>query len=129
MDSVGRLNSIIEVLRRQIAESGRRMESTGNNTLGSKSRTSAGSMARPGLPELKLRLQARLRHLDPADPDKARKSQKLFLESVLAWEFGDSLLLDRRFADLVEEIHQTLASYPDMEKQLTELLVNLPKDE
>jgi len=129
VDSVGRLNSIIEVLRRQIAESGRRMEAAGNNTLGNKPRTGSESMARPGLPELKLRLQARLRHLDPADPDKARKSQKLFLESVLAWEFGDSLLLDRRFDDLVEEILQALSSHPDMEKQLTELLVTLPKDE
>jgi hypothetical protein len=129
MDSVGRLNSIIEVLRRQIAENGRRMEATGKNTLGSKTQTGAGPMARPGLPELKLRLQARLRHLDPADPDKVRKSQKLFLESVLAWEFGDSLLLDRRFGDLVEEINQVLASHPDMEKQLTELLVTLPKEE
>lgn len=129
MDSVGRLNNIIEVLRRQIAENGRRMEATGKNTLSSKAQTGSGPMARPGLPELKLRLQARLRHLDPADPDKARKSQKLFLESVLAWEFGDSLLLDRRFGDLVEEIHKTLASHPDIEKQLTDLLVTLPREE
>ena len=129
MDSIGRLNSIIEVLRRQVAENSRRMEATGKSTLSNRSQVGTGSMTRPGLPELKLRLRTRLRHLDPTDPDKARKSQKLFLESVLAWEFGDALLLDRRFGDLVDEIHQTLISRPEMEKQLTELLVALPKEE
>jgi hypothetical protein len=129
MDSVGRLNGVIEVLRRQIAENSQRMDKAEGRTLGSQVRpTGPGAQARPNLAELKLRIQTRLRHIDPADPDKAKKSQKVFLESVLAWEFGESLLLDRNFDEMLGEIQKSLASQPDVEKQLADLLAILPEN-
>lgn len=124
MDALSRLNSIMETLRRQVAESGRRMQVTGHT------RPPAGNVAsstpRPGLPELKQRLLERLRNIDPDDPHKPYRSRRLFLESVLTWEFGDRLPLDRRFDDLVDKLLKLIDTDPDLKRQMTELLASLP---
>jgi hypothetical protein len=125
MDPINRLNSIMAALQRQIAETGRHTgpshkAATGNNP--------AVHATAPGLQELRRKLQQRLRGVNPDDTQKDRKSQRLFLESVLAWEFGEGLLQDSRFDELIDNIQLALNSNPTVESQMRELLKNLTAD-
>ena len=102
MDSINRLNSIMAILQRQIAETDRQTRSSQQATPG---RKPTANTATPGLVELRRKLHKRLSDISPNDPQKSRKSQRLFLESVLAWEFGEGLLQDSHFDALIDNIH------------------------
>lgn len=122
MDPINRLNSIMATLQRQIAETGRHADPTYKPVTG---RHPAVHATASGLQELRKKLQQRLSGINPDDTQKARKSQRLFLESVLAWEFGEGLLQDSRFDELIDNIQLALNSNPTVESQMRELLKNL----
>jgi len=52
----------------------------------------------------------RVQAIDPADPHKARKAFRIFLESVLLAELGESLINDPAFYQLVEQVQQDMES-------------------
>jgi len=120
LDSVSRLNQMMEVLRRQMTGS------TGRTEAGRSQPNNVGQQTRaadkPGIPELRARIHERLRALDPADPRRSQKAKRLFLESVLAWEFGNELLLDRRLEDMLDGIQQTISTSPELDARFDELL-------
>jgi len=59
---------------------------------------------------------------DPRQPEKARR---IFLESVLAWQFGDELLIDRGFAEVVSGVQEALRAHPQVDSRLAEVLREL----
>lgn len=120
LDSVNRLSQMMEVLRRQMAESARRMETGESRT--SKAGQPGSASAKSGIQELRARLHERLSALDPTDPRRSRKAKRLFLESVLAWEFGNELPLDRRFDDMLEDIQHTISASPELDARFDQLL-------
>src|SRR5581483_4218704 len=77
---------------------------------------------RPPLTALKSKIQPRLKANDPRQPEKARR---IFLESVLAWQFGDELMVDRGFADIVSGVQEALSAHPQMDSRLAEILREL----
>lgn len=122
MDPISRLNSIMAILQRQIAETDRHVKSGHRSTPG---RNTALHTTATGLQELRRKLQKRLSDINPDDTQKDRKSQRLFLESVLAWEFGEGLLQDSQLDELIDNIQQALNSDPTVERQMRELMTNL----
>ena len=52
----------------------------------------------------------RVRAIDPQDPDRRRKAMRVFLESVLLAELGESLINDDGFYQLVEQVQQQMAA-------------------
>ena len=56
----------------------------------------------------------RVRGVDPADPDAHAKAFQVFLESVLLAEFGDHLINDPAFHQLVESVYRQMASTPEL---------------
>jgi hypothetical protein len=53
-------------------------------------------------------LAQRIRGLDPADPDRPSKAVRLFLEGELVREFGDTLLDDPAFTEMVDAVEQQM---------------------
>jgi hypothetical protein len=53
-------------------------------------------------------VRQRLRALDPADPRHAAKATRVFVESVLVAEFGDSLINDPKFRELIDDVAATM---------------------
>jgi ferric-dicitrate binding protein FerR (iron transport regulator) len=71
---------------------------------------------------LRQRVLDRVKSIDPSDPQRKNRSRRIFIESVLAWEFGEQLLSDRRLDELVEQVLDAMSSLPDIDQQLSELL-------
>ncbi len=80
---------------------------------------------RPALTVLKAKVQERLKALDPHDPRQPEKARRIFLESVLAWQFGDDLMVDRGFADVVSGVQEALRAHPQVDARLGQLLRDL----
>jgi hypothetical protein len=124
--TIDRLSTVMEVLRRQIAESAQRLDTKGGKAPAPT--TSGNAPAKPPLQDVKRRIRERLVTISPQDPDRAKKAQRLFIESVLAWEFGDALLLDNRFSEMLDRVQEGLAALPDMNQQFEKLLETLQKN-
>jgi hypothetical protein len=122
MDPVSRLDQILQVIGRQMSERASHLEA-GAKTIGSA--TPARAARRPSLAVLKSKVQQRLRALDPNDARRADKARRIFLESVLAWQFGDELLLDRGFEEIVSGVQEALRAHPGVDARLVQLLGEL----
>jgi hypothetical protein len=121
--TIDRLNGVVEVLRRQIAESARRLDVRGKP---SKAPDTVG--ARPPLQDVKRRIKERLEAIPGNDPDRTRKAQRVFIEAVLTWEFGDTLLLDQRFEEMMDRVQEGLAAAPNVTQQFDAFFRSLERD-
>lgn len=120
LDPVNRLNQMMEVLRREMAESSARADKGQRHS--NKAVTQNAVTAKSAMQELRTRLHERLRALDPADPRRQHKAKRLFLEAVLAQEFGNELLLDRRLDDMLDSIQDTISTSPELDARFSALL-------
>lgn len=98
IDAAARL---AEIIRRQVdaaRDAGRRPP-----TAGSRPRTPDGAASTSsGL--LAAVVARRIRAIDETDPDRRRKAFRVFLESVLLAELGQTLINDPGFYQLVEQV-------------------------
>lgn len=111
----------MEILRRQLSESRRRADIAAEHAHKNLVGTSPSS-SRHGVTGLKLRVQERIRQLDRTNPDFQQKSQRIFVESILAWELGEQILRDPQFERLVDQVNMAMASQPEIQAQMNELL-------
>lgn len=124
MDPITRLNRLMETLRQQIAGSVKRPDA-GAGQSASHEVQSEGRPERPDIQELRSRIAARVLALDAGSPDRKRRARRIFFESVIAWEFGDQLLLDSEFSRMIDNIEETVQADPEMDQQFNELLASL----
>lgn len=112
MDPIKPLSALNALLGQHIAS--RRSEqggATGKKTTQSAAAatSAAGSMAAATtLEELRRRIGEAVQSIDPADPDRRGKTARVFAENVLRWQFGDDILNDPRFAELLDEVGAVL---------------------
>ena len=115
MDPINPLDGLAEILRQRMASEaakGKRPGKTENTTR-------AGTAARRAPAEsLRQRLETAVEAIDPDDPRRTKKALRLFVENVLAWQFGESLLNDPGFAELADEVQATLESEPGFVEKL-----------
>ena len=58
--------------------------------------------------DLAVRLARRVRAIDPSDPDADNQAMHVFLESILLAEFGEHLINDPAFHQVVEDVHRQM---------------------
>ena len=122
MDPVSRLDQVLQVIGRQMSERASRLDA---GTKSSASGPSTRAARRASLAALKSKVQERLRALDPNDARRSDKARRIFLESVLAWQFGDELLLDRGFEEIVSGVQDALRAHPEIDARFVQLLRDL----
>jgi len=71
-----------------------------------------GALATAG--EAALSVALRVRSIDPDDPGRERKAFRMFLDAVLLAEFGEQLINDAGFYQLVEQVQQHMEADPDL---------------
>jgi hypothetical protein len=124
MDPIDRLNRLMETLRQQMAQSAKRLNTSSQSTRPTNAR-SPGSANKRTVEELRQHIGERVRAIEPNNPERGRRARRIFLESVLAWEFGDQLLLDSQFNRLIEGIQDAFESDPEINRELQNLLTDL----
>jgi hypothetical protein len=122
MDPINRLDQIMRVIGQQMSERAARLDAGGKPLPVA---TPSRLARRPALTALKSKIQERLKALDPNDPRHPEKARRIFLESVLAWQFGSELMVERGFADVVSGVQEVLRAHPQMDARLGELLREL----
>lgn len=126
MSRIDSLSQVMETLRRQLAESAKRLDrGTKASAKGGASSTSKPT-SRVSAQDLQKRVRERLQALDQGNGYQQRAT-RVFLESVLTWEFGDDLVHDTRFSEMLNEINQTLEADPDLQARMQTLLDQLKK--
>jgi hypothetical protein len=123
MDPVSNLSALIETLRRQVP--------TGlDRSLAVKAqhaKTQAPRNKRASLSELGSTLAQRIQAINPDDKRRHHKAVRIFLETILVNEFGDGLLTDPKFSEVIEEIQATMDADSAISKQLDSLVAELAK--
>lgn len=122
MDPISRLNRMMETLRKQMAESSKRLDTSKSPPPEVCGRS---RYERPTIQALKARIEERIGAIESDAPDRDRRAQRIFLESVIAWEFGDQLLLDSQVGRLVDGIQETFETDPELNSQFHDLLSQL----
>lgn len=126
MDPVNRLSRLMETLRQRMAESAKKLGTTSQTSAPSAPRSPASANRRT-VEELRAHIGERVRSLEPNNPERRRRARRIFLESVLAWEFGDQLLLDNQFSRLIDGIQEAFESDPEIDRELSDLLTDLSR--
>jgi hypothetical protein len=121
MDSINSLSRVMEILRRQMADGAQRSGAAGKPA----SAAAPNRASQPPIQVLQRQMADRIRAIDPGDPNRQQKARRAFLESVLLWEFGDTLGRDDRFDDMLEHIQLTFGAAPEIARQLDELIAKL----
>ncbi len=122
MDPIHRLDQILLVIGRQMSERASRLEAGAKS---SPAATPPRTAKRPPLAALKEKVRERLKAIAADDPRRADEARRVFLESVLSWQFGDELLLDRGFEEIVSGVQEALRAHPRLDGQLARLLSDL----
>lgn len=105
MDSIKPLDHLAEILRRRVAsEASSRLRDSG----GLASDRQSTSLERCSPEALRDQIAQSLKNIDRNDPEYSEKTMGVFVESVLAWQFGSSLLSDPEFQNLVEQTRDAM---------------------
>jgi hypothetical protein len=67
----------------------------------------------------------RVKALDPDDPKRGRKAFRIFLESVLLAEFGESLINDPAFYQMIDDVQQTMEQDPQISETINKAVASL----
>jgi len=121
MDKINGLNNILAILRKQIrgpARSKSNSQELDTNT-DEKDDVATSSLE---LKELEKRLFDRVAALDSNDPAKQKNATYVFVQTVLTWEFGEKLLEDPGFHELVEKVSELFQSNTKLRDSLDEFL-------
>ncbi|MBI2308395.1 MAG: hypothetical protein HYU78_13915 [Rhodocyclales bacterium] len=110
MDPINSLNKLTEILRKRVAaEAAEKRKGAAN----SREAATTASARRADTEALREQIACSIRAIDPDDPARVGKTVRVFVESVLSWQFGAGLLSDPGFADLVNDVQSALESDPE----------------
>lgn len=120
MEPVDHVSKAMEILRRQMAENLDRLKRAGKLPSPPAPRIAANPGATSG--SVREIVARKIREIDPLAPDFDRLAASLFIESVLTAEFGDTLLNDPAFRDVMSDVQQAMLSHESIRGQLQSLL-------
>jgi len=126
MDHISRLNSIINSLRSQIEPlSGKTARKTDKKTDKSEPEETASSAL--SMNQLEQRIVERIKTIDPDADNPQRKAFFILVESILAWEFGEQLLKDPEFYEIINKVTDSIQDNTSLNKTISQFLTKISK--
>jgi hypothetical protein len=122
MDPLGAVSPLMDVLRRQMSENLTKLRQSGS---ASGARTPPRIESRPVAPNVRQTLARRLRSMDPRDPQFQDKATALFVQSILTSEFGEELVNDAGFRQVIRDVALTMREEPAIAEDLARLFEEL----
>ena len=123
MQPVDNIAQVMQVLRRQMAENLDRLRSSGK-LKGAAPPASAGSVVRTAS-TLRQTVERRIKSIDADDPRFLEKATHGFVESVLLAEFGEGLVNDPEFRDLMVQVQSTMLADAEVANDLNRLTTRI----
>ncbi len=117
MDPVNGISQIVQILRRKLADRAT-PRVAGDATSMAPDRAPA---QKASAEEVRRKISARIQRLT-IEERKGPRAAQIFVESIIAWEFGDEVLQDPKFADLAKEVFDTIAADAQISARLKTLL-------
>ena len=102
------IDSVQQIVATIRAEMAGRIGQGNPTAVKAESKGRAAAKAAPKSTRLGGLINQRVAALDPADPERGRKAFRIFLESVLLGEFGEELINDPGFYQMVDDIQQLM---------------------
>jgi hypothetical protein len=124
MDPVSKLTRLLEALRLQ--QSGSKRSNKASATTEAKQTTTklqnnSKSPHKLSLDQLNLRISERINRLPP-DEREGDQAVQIFIDSVLAWEFGDELLQSDLFSKYSKQIRVTINNDTKLKDEFNHLI-------
>lgn len=113
------VNRLVAIIQRQLVPPSARAK----NARGAKAGKNSGpqSAGRP-LDEI---IIERCQAIAVDDPQRGRKAFRVFIESVLLASFGDQLINDPKFYDMVDSVQATMETEPTLMTAITSAISHL----
>lgn len=119
MDPLNSLENIAELIRRR-ASASNKLGGEYTDKLG-KARQKHALTKQHTAESVKLKIVKAIKAIDINDVRRNQKSMSIFVESVLLWQFGDELINDPNFINLVDEVGSALLKESSILNQLNKL--------
>ncbi|MES2933109.1 MAG: hypothetical protein V4805_06445 [Pseudomonadota bacterium] len=123
MSGIVSISQIVATLRAEMAS---RVKADTASRVAHKRDTSKSDMAKAAQgTQIDSLIAQRVKALDPDDPKRGRKAFRIFLESVLLAQFGDALINDPTFYQMVDEIQHVMEQDPQIATAMNQAAENL----
>lgn len=121
MEPIDNVSKAMEILRQQMTENLARLRRSGQLP------PRATPAARRSSPRQSLRetVARRIRSIDAQSADFDSVAVRVFIESVLTAEFGDDLVNDPQFRDMLREVEHAMLSREPVRQQLQAMVHKL----
>ncbi|XQM37285.1 hypothetical protein DFLDMN_004169 [Cupriavidus sp. H19C3] len=118
MTQIDQASRLAAMIRAQVASLGGRR--AGGLTSRKESTKKEGTPHAATEQDLASVVARRVAAIDPNAPDRRRRAFRVFLETVLLAEFGEPLMNDARFQQLVEDVHRQMEAEPEVAAAMEE---------
>lgn len=125
MAQIEGLGYMLEVLRRRMSSTAHRPQSSSSSGRTSNTEAPAPPQPRASVDALREKVRERIGGLDPREGEHREKAIRIFLESIILWEFGDELAPTHEFSEIITNIRSEMNAHPTLRSHLNSLVDEL----
>jgi hypothetical protein len=120
MSAIGPLNRLVATIATQLAQTGAPADAAAGRR-----KVRAGANAATPRRDLATLIALRVNDIDRDDPQRGRKAFRVFLEAVLLSQFGEQMINDPQFHQLVVGVHDALEADPQTNAMVQDAIAAL----
>jgi hypothetical protein len=117
-DSIGTVSQLVGIIRSQLT-------AIENSAIKSRASTRTKDEQSGTTKNLDTLIGQRIKSIDRDDPQRGRKAFRIFLESILLSHFGENLINDPKFYQMVEDIQNAMESDSTVKAQIDMAIAHL----
>lgn len=118
--SIGSVSQLVNVIRFELT--GRATAPSGKGGSGAHAGRVAGRYAEQNVAGL---IEVRIKQIAQDDPQRGRKAFRVFLEVVLLSKFGEQMVADPKFYQMLDDVQNAMEADPACSKLIGEAIAHL----